>query len=67
MFSQRNNPYCELLQNCLTSIKQIFELYNVDFRKGIKLVLINLPKIIIYETNIRLGFGNSINWLGNYR
>ncbi|PRX47956.1 hypothetical protein SAMN05878281_0423 [Salegentibacter salegens] len=66
MFSQRNNPYCELLQNCITSIKQIFELYNVDFRKGIKLVLINLPKIIVYETYFRTGFGYKFDWMVTY-
>ena len=44
MFSQRNNPYCELLQNCVTSIKHFFELHNADSRKQIKQVLIILPK-----------------------
>jgi hypothetical protein len=24
MFSQRNNPYCELISNCTANIKQIF-------------------------------------------
>ena len=33
MFSQRNNPYCELLQNCETNISIMFLLYNAVSRK----------------------------------
>ena len=76
MFSQRNNPYCELLQNCTTIIQQYF---NIGLRFSVRIViffLLNLKfKILIqnstrkkinYEKNIRIGFGDNLNWMGIY-
>jgi hypothetical protein len=66
MFSQRNNPYCELLQNCTAIIHFFFNKNHVFFsKKGIEYFLY-LEKIIQndiyrlinteYEENIRIRF-----------
>jgi hypothetical protein len=69
MFSQRNNPYCELLQNCTAIIQQKFYyLYVISRKLGIFFSLnlgINLQLGKTYqkysyknEENIRIGFGD---------
>jgi hypothetical protein len=76
MFSQRNNPYCELLQNCIAMIQQKFYYSNTILSKKMTIFLLNLiinlkegkfKKIHIKnEENIRIGFGDNINWLVFY-
>ncbi len=41
MFSQRNNPYCELLQNCITNIEK-------HFKKNLRITVICLKFLSLY-------------------
>ena len=59
MFSQRNNPYCDLLQNCEAKIHIFFD----KSKKTINFTE-KFEKTNYYEKDIRIGFGNEQHWLG---
>ena len=64
MFSQRNNPYCELQKSCAAKIDNFSLLQELLRKKSIFDDYLINSKIEIYEKGIRSRPRNQQHWLG---
>ena len=64
MFSQRNNPYCDLLHFSVTKLERKTGETNISHKKLVALE--NNPKDQSHEAHFRIRFRNQQHRMGSY-